>query len=447
MDHTEHFPSTESNKDYLWIHDLSSEGRGVARRDDGRIVMVWGAIPGDTIRYEVEKEPAKGPVSGKLIEVVNPSPQRVAHPCPHYERGCPASLLGAIRREFSLSWKHEHLVETFRRIGGLEGLNVEDVIPSPRQWRYRDRLEFQLFRTNGYIQMGYSHQDNFIPIQDCRIGSEHIREPFIKLRQSLSMLDQYPHIGDRVPLRLMLRHNGNSKVVAVLFAVTRGKVDVKPLREWLNQADLAGWEIRKVKDAKARFADSVIEDTEGDSFIYHLVAGRQLKADPIVFSQSNTKAALLMVDEVLEQLPPKGKLLDLYGGFGFFGFEYAERGGKATVYDSSELAIQAGLRFAKESKLPVDLEVMNLNSSAVKKIPMNKYDAIILDPPHSGADDNMLSMLNENGTERIVYVSCHGAALARDLKKLTNYNPELVIPIDMFPSTSELEAIAVLDKK
>lgn len=447
MDASQQEPTADQPRDDIfWVHDLGWDGRGVARRSDGRVIFIWGALPGDSVRADVVDDPPKGPLSGELRAVLEPSPQRVPHPCPHYYEGCPASLLGAVRREFSLNWKRDHLVETFRRIGGFEGVLVEDVIPSPRQWRYRERLEFTMQRIGELLKMGYQTRDGLLPIQDCRLGGEELVGPYRQLRRALPMLDEHPHLGEEIPLRLLIRANGRGQAVAVVFVIGKEVPDLDPLVAWLGKADLVGWQIRLSKSVKRRYFGSKLIREEGETTVYQTIVGHELPTEPISFAQANVRASKLLVRLALEHVTPESNLLDLYGGYGAFGLEHALRGGRATVVDSSPSGIEAGRAFASEHNLPVDYVAHDLGKTEGLEVDFSKYDAILLDPPRSGVEQQMLELLDNKGPSRVVYVSCHPAALARDLRRMKHYTTSLIIPVDMFPSTSDLETIAVLDR-
>ncbi len=438
--------SEETQAKPVWVHDLGWDGRGVARREDGRVMMIFGALPGDSVLPHVESESKHGPLDATIETLVKESPQRVPHPCPHYGQGCPASQLGAVRREFSLEWKHNHLVETLRRIGGLEGVVVEPVIPSPKQWRYRERLEFHIEPGQQGLEMGYKGKSGLVPILDCRLGSTVIRKPYTQLRQNLDILEAHSHLGTRVPLRILLRDNGRGGAVGVLFVLTRGPVDSRPLENWLNKADFAGWEIRRVRNQKLRFINSDLVLSKGNSTVRITIASRDLILGSTSFSQVNRKAANAMVDLLLEQVPAGGKLLDLYSGYGRFALAHVDRGGEALAVDSAAEALQSGRDYAQKNGLEVEYVELDLGRGDLSVIDASTCDAAILDPPRSGADERVLNMLDERGPERVIYVSCHPAALARDIKRLEKYKVDLVVPIDMFPSTSELETMVILDR-
>lgn len=436
-----------AREDVLWIHDLAWDGRGVARRSDGRVVMVWGGIPGDSVRASItSRETKKGALDADMVEVLDRSPQRVPHPCPHYQQGCPASMLGAVRREFSLNWKHQHLVETFRRVGKFDGIVVDEVISSPNQWRYRERLEMHIERVHGLLQIGYQSREGLVPIYDCRLGSLALRPAYRTLRVKLALMDDDPRVG-RTPMRLLLRDNGRGGAVGVLFVVGQEQLALDPLVRWLKMAPLAGWQVRSAPEVDSRFWASKVEAQEGEVGIAHWIAGDILTMPPTVFAQANRAAAEILMRVALEHVPASGHLVDLFGGFGAFGFEHAVRGGTATVVEASTDAVQTGRDFAAKRKLPVDFVEKDLTRVRPGSLPLGDADAVIMDPPRAGATKDLLRVLDSEGPEHLLYVSCHPAALARDLGRLDAYKVDLVVPVDLFPNTGELEVLSVLRRR
>ncbi|HEX03646.1 MAG TPA: class I SAM-dependent RNA methyltransferase, partial [Bacteroidetes bacterium] len=311
----------------------------------------------------------------------------------------------------------------------------------------RERLEFQIKQGMNGLDMGYMGQSGLVSILDCRLGSVTIREPFAKLRENLSILEPHQHLGSRVPLRLLLRDDGRGKAIAVLYVMTKGPVDSRPLEDWLKTGGFGGWEIRRVRNQKLRFVSSELVITSGNPTVQIRIAGRDLILTATSFSQVNRKAANVMVDLMLEQINPDGRLLDLYGGYGRFGLAYADRGGEALVVDSAPDALESGRAYVRNTGLLVKYQENDLGRDDLSGIDASSFDAAIIDPPHSGADGAVVDLLNGRGPERLIYVSCHPAALARDLKLLSGYHVDLIVPIDMFPSTSDLETLVILDRK
>ena len=430
----------------LTVLDLGWDGDGVARTQGGRVVLVPEALPGDEILARITKSPRKAPLRATVVELLNPSPQRVPHPCPHQLEGCPASPLGCLDQDTALEWKRSHLIETLRRIGRIEKPDIDPVLPSPKSWRYRDRLEFHMITGKSGLELGYfGRGGEILPISDCLLGGVELASVLSRLRKNLPDLGDLGGLAGKDELRLLLRSNGQRGVVAVLFHAGRGRVPLDLLGGWLNSANPTGWQIRHSSSVQSRFFASRVIAENGEVGIHHHVARHQLITGPTVFSQANLSALHLLNRVVLEELPHGGRILDLFGGFGTFALEHTSHGGTAVVVESAGDAVDAGKAFAKTHNLPVEYLKLDLEKSVRWK--GKDFDAVVIDPPRAGISKGLADYLNEKGPERLVYVACHPAALARDITLLKAYQPERFRPIDLFPGTADVETVAVLKRK
>ena len=438
------------------IHDLSWDARGVARHPGGRVVMISGTLPGDTVTATLSPGGSSGPLFGRVKEIITASPDRIPHPCDYHHALCPATPLGSWRYECALDWKRRHLIETLRRIGAVEDPEVAEAIPSPKKWEYRDRLELHLYNDQGHWTLGYCTPEGYSAVRDCLLGSPPLRRGMASLADTLESLSVYPKAlprqSDRCSgpdaVRALVRDNGRGQTVAVLFVQNPGKIDLIVLAQALADSHLVGWQIRHAPSSRSRFFASQLIDKRGDPQVFHLIDGdKEVVADPTVFSQVNRPAAALLVEKVLESISDSAGLLDLYGGYGAFALGYAlRRGGHAAVVEASVLAVKAGQAFARDHDLPVEFINADLGKSRLPMTNLKKYDVIILDPPRAGAHPELIQELNAQGPQRLLYVSCHPAVLARDLKRLTSYRARTFIPVDLFPQTPDLETITILDR-
>ncbi len=445
------------------VYDLTSDGRGVTKRPDGRVMLVDGAVPGDHVVVSIGNEGLRGPLLAEVEEIIVPSADRVDHPCTHHHRGCPGSPLGALRYDAALNWKIKHLRETLKRIGGIIDPLIEDPIPSPYPSGYRDRLEFRLHFSRKQWSPVYFTRYRTISINDCMLGMEPVRSALNMLAYGLNENRLAPPDGRwKRGLRLLIRDNGADAAIAVLFVVANRHVDPEPFAPWLNNANLAGWQICRTPSMNARYFKSTVDGENGDTNVLYPVTvidtvqptqkpgtgffelNKSISAPPTIFTQANRNMVPGLVSTVLEYVSPDAYLLDLYGGYGSFALSHAIRGGRSTVVESTGEAVKAGQNFAEANNYPAHYVIGDLGERAFINVPLDRFDAIILDPPRRGAHTPVLDLINDKGTGRIIYVSCHPAALARDLKRLTHYKPEKFIPIDLFPHTADLETIAVL---
>lgn len=430
------------------IRDLSTDGRGVAKREDGRVVFINGALPGDTVIAQTVQSPSKGPLEGEVELMIAPSPDRIEHLCTHHKEGCPASPLGSLDLAAGMMWKEHHLRETLKRIGKVQDSVMITPLYSPLDWEYRERIELHLEWKKGKWQLGYQSRNGLRLINRCLLAMPSIQAASEKLVKALEEGRLEPPEGRwQRGIRLLLRDNGKGKHVAVLFIVAARPFDATPFAKWLNAANLAGWQVRQIRNVKSRFLKSRVVMSSGDPTIYHTICADYLNTPPTVFSQANRSASETLLDVVSRYLPEEGLIADLYGGFGFFALNLAQEQRPFIVVESAHEAIKAGKQFAKRQNLPVEHIKGDLAGPSNLLIDFKKLAGVIVDPPRTGLHQFLATELNKNGPQSLVYVSCHPAALARDLKRLSNYEPRHFYLVDLFPQTPEMETVAVLDRR
>lgn len=426
------------------ITDISTEGCGIGRTTEGRVIKVRRVFPGDLALVEYDPHPKTMP-TGRIIEFIQRSPGRIEHPCRHYEEGCEGCPLGAYDYSSSLEWKRKNLQETLKRIGGVS-VEVPPLIESPAGWRYRDRVELGLAILEGKLCVGYRANGKLLPIRYCLLADYGIGEVLQTFSDSVSLSlkehsirfrsDDEKSIG-----RLLLRTNGTGGIVASInlepeFADFAGKMEAL-----LREARLAGW-IVGVSELNSR---SRTLRTTGDIDVTLSSGDFSTPANLHVFNQVNPSVANLLVDSIVAECRNARKVLDLFGGWGMFGLKTAaENNSKVIVVDIDDAGLAAGASLAAKAGLNVHFVKGNLfKSESWNKLPRD-FDMAIVDPPFKGLDHVGIEWLNRYGPGRLVYVSCHPAGLARDVGQMKSYRLERVLLFDMFPQTTSLETLAVL---
>ena len=425
------------------ITDFTSEALGVGRLESGQVAMLRGAVPGDTIAPKLDNSKRKGIAFGEIEQIIEPSEHRTEHKCPHYREGCSGCLLGVYDYAAELRWKTDHLRQTLRRIGKIAEPDVREIIKSPMQWNYRDRLELHLELKDGIFNVGYITQNGFIPVSDCNLGAKSIRDSIVSIKKILPTLSF--KISDH-SFRLLIRDNGNGKSVAIIFTDTKSTENLEALQNMIAHGNFAGWEIRYVADYDLRFFFARTLDKAGGTRIRVDIGEKTISLPLDSFTQTNRFNSSVLRKAVIDMVPKGASLLDMYGGYGAFALEYAyqNENGQALVIESSKTMLTAGKQFAKRENLAVRFSRINLRKLSKLDYPTGKYSCAVLDPPRSGLHGRVIQYLNDQGPELLIYVSCKVAALARDLQKLTSYDPEYFQPIDMFPNTPEIETVSLL---
>ncbi len=429
------------------IHDFTSHGRGVARDRNRMVWMIAGAVPGDVVEIDVNSiVELKNAASAEVKRIVIPSPHRKEHPCEHYRRGCMGSPLGVFDYEAGLKWKTNHLGENLKRLGGLKDINTAATTPAPRVWDYRDRIELQFRAEKGKIVSGFAAGGEIIPVRRCLLASKPIQNTQIKLADSLP--DFAERFAEPLDARLLIRDNGRDSTVIIVFVKDMPlKESIGALDELCEKSAATGWQILKVNSFNNRLLHSQLLSLHGACGIEYSFALNRISLSPLAFTQTNKSMLDKLIGEALKTFNPDSFLLDLFGGFGVFGLSHAARGGTAVVMDSAKQALTCGATYAAQQNLNVKYIHQNLYSRNNDILSDYKNTAaILLDPPRQGLKENLIKALNKKAFSKIIYVSCHTAALARDLKQLKNYRVESIQPLDMFPNTAELETVAVLTR-
>lgn len=434
----------------LDIVDLAQGGEGVARLD-GRAVFVPFAAPGDRVAAEVPE--GTGPAHAAFVELLSPGPARVAAPCPHFgaagpaapERGCGGCEWLHLAYAAQLRQKERALAETLRRIGGLEPGSYEalPIAPSPSPLRYRCRAKFHFDRRGGRLVFFRRRSHEVVPIGECHL----LQAELDALRGEMGPALVRARLDAREVTLEWSRHQGRGAAHLVLSSSARS---AERRAEGLLAAlpALAGVVLQ---------ADGAPPLVVGDPVLRHArrpgdAAGGVQRSRPDAFQQANREANALLVERALSLLRPEGEdVLELFCGAGNFTAPLAvtarsvhavEGQGPALELARADLAELAGARarfFAGEALALARALVRERGPSTPR------FGAALLDPPRDGARA-VGPILRDLGVARAVYVSCDPATLARDLKacRQAGYRVEAVQPVDMFPQTHHLEAVALL---
>lgn len=422
------------------IYDLTSQGLGVGALPGGMIAMIDGAIPGDRVHALIDQQ-VKRTLYGKVVAIEDPSPDRRSHPCQHYAEGCQGCKLGVMTEGAARKWKQTHLKQTLKRIGGLD-IEVAEVVPSPVDWGYRDRIELHLEMNNeGRLLAGYRAKGRLIPIQNCLLADNAIQSKLPEVIEHLQRSqERLPRIKQA---RLTLKLAGEGRVFGWVEITLN---DGKGLESWhtmlkeLPLEGISGLIYRPRTPAPVRIKSGL-----HFGLVTHSAGKVTLPVS--AFTQANQHLAPNLANYVVDKVPANGRLLDLYGGYGPYALEYTKRGGSAYVVEADSTAITGGVRLCEKIGLNVEFEENDLSQPGGLWRERGDFTAAVANPAHHGLDAQVTDWLFRNGPGTVVYVSCHPGSLARDLLLLPNYKVQSVQPFDMFPQTPELETVVVLHRK
>jgi 23S rRNA (uracil1939-C5)-methyltransferase len=416
----------------LEIDSLSYGPYGVGRID-GKAVMVPKTAPGDRVAARIVAAKPRYAV-GEALRVIEPSPLRQTPPCPFVNEcgGCPWQH---IRYDAQLKAKQQNVESALTRIGRLDGFELRPIIPSPQEYRYRRRIRLQCDRAGklGYFRPA-SHE--VIEIDDCLIADGKLTGFIAPLRRWIRELVtavEYVEIvtGDEANQIVVVGKSGGEFIAGDAAACDR----------LLDDAGRASGLILYGSNWRKTWGQAAIS-----VIVEH---GISMKVDADVFTQVNAQGNRKILSELLAtgEFQSQDRVLELYCGAGNFTLSMARRVSEVVAVEGSRLSIQNGKLSAQRNGLENIRWVCSAVPAALSRLKQRreKFTKLILDPPRAGAK-GLEAELASFGAEKLLYVSCDPATLARDLGALGNhgYKLRMVQPIDLFPHSFHVETLALM---
>ena len=399
--------------------DAMAHGGDAIGRHEGKAIFVPYTIPGETVRVEIIDDRDRY-ARARPVEIVDPSPARTQPPCPYFGMNkCGGCQWQHIDYEVQAKIKGMVVVDQFSRVGKFEEPPVFEPIPDADGWEYRNHA---LFRVDPQGNLGFlsSGSHRVYPVDDCLIIHPLLRQ----LRQDLDMT--YPELE-----WLEMRAGTATEDLMVLL---QAKEEESPSLS--VDFPLSIVQIRH---------DDAVSPLIGLDYITEKVHDREFRISATSFYQVNSAQAAELVNIVMGALDLHGHetVLDAYCGVGLFSAFIAREAGFVLGIEGNPPAV-ADARHNLSDFDHVDI----LQGAVEELVPILdvSLDAVVVDPPRTGLDRHALDGLADHEPERIVYVSCDPATLARDCRRLVRqgYILEWVQPVDLFPQTYHIENVALL---
>lgn len=445
----------------LTIDDLAFGGVGVGRAD-GYVVFVPGGIPGDRLRVRLVQ--ARARYGRGVIETVEiPSPQRVEAPCLYFGR-CGGCRLQHVDYAAQLAFKAKQVADAMERLGGLSAFELRPIIGAPAIFGYRNKMEFTITRPaggKGGPTVGLHEADRYDSVLDvdrCLLQSDRMNALLDEARRFFAerTLTAYEQETGEGLLRYLMIREGRRTGELMTNVVTSAPAvsELAPLVERLaaREAGTASV-VMNVNPKKASVAVGVEEHLLGGrDHIREAVGGLTFQVSANSFFQTNTVQAERLFQLVLDSSDLTGgeTVLDLYSGTGAISLLLARRCrwvygievAPAAVDDAGRNAQANGIANCTFLAGEVRFVLPSLIAQRVTA------EVVVADPPRAGFHPKALHALMTLGARRIIYVSCNPTTLARDLGELVRggYRLEWVQPLDMFPHTPHIEAVARLER-
>ena len=438
------------------IVGYTSEGHGVARVE-GLAVFVTGAMEGERVKIKIAHL-GHTAAYGDIIEVLQPSPHRVKPECPYFE-ACGGCTFWHMDYEEELRAKAQRVTDAMNRIGGLS-LEQVAITGSPAVTHYRNKAQYPVGLVKGKAEAGFfrprTHQ--VVPIRRCLIQGEEAdaaRETVVRWMQEYGVSVYDEKTGKGLVRHIYVRTAMATGQVLVCLVINGNDIPhasqlVENLVESVNKFTTLCLSIHK-RQGNAVLGDKFIE-LYGPGYIEDQLCSLGFRLSPRSFYQVNRDGAEVLYGKALEFAGLTGKetVLDLYCGTGTITLALSKQAGRVIGVE----IIEAAIRDAKENAKRNGVENAEFfcadAAKAAKKFAEDgiKPDVIVVDPPRKGLEETVIDAMVEMAPQRIVYVSCDPATLARDLKRLgqQGYETVKVEAMDMFPRCAHVESVALLHK-
>lgn len=461
----------------LMVESLSFGGKGLARID-GFVVFIDRTIPGQRVRVRITRKKASY-AEARVVELLQDAPEAIAPRCLHFGT-CGGCLWQNLPYHHQLEVKRNLVWECLAHIGGLSDDSVLPTLPSPEIYYYRNKMEYSFGARRWLLpeELKLSHlekprdfalglhmrgfYDRVLDIEECHLQSplsvsilKQVRQ--FALTSELPPYNTHDHTGFwRFLVIRDSKHTGHI-LVELITAPHRSSSSLLRQLSTLLQAKIPEMStlVHGVSEKKAQIA---IADTQevvfGPGYIEEYLGDMRFRISSGAFFQTNSNATRILLDQVSEACDLSGSevVWDLYSGTGTMAIGLARAARKVIGFELLQAAVSnaqtnAGLNGVDNCEFVVgDLKDLLGNSSFA-----NNYGSpqvVVTDPPRAGMHPSVVNQLLALAPPRIVYVSCNPATLARDLKVLAEkYRLLRVQPVDMFPHTPHVEAVAVLEKR
>jgi 23S rRNA (uracil1939-C5)-methyltransferase len=450
------------------ITGLAFGGRGIARLD-GMAVFVDQAVPGDRGLIQITRR-KKSFAEARLAELVEPSADRVAAPC-RYSGFCGGCTWQFLRYEKQLEYKRQHVAECLEHIGGITGVPVQATVPSPAVFEYRNKMEFTCAdrrwlmpdelldpRAEKSFALGLHVPGTFhkvIDTQDCllqpQVGNRILSEIRDYIRSSgRPVYGLRSHEG--FWRFVMLRSAADSErwMVNIVSALEDPAV-LRPLAEHLRARfpQLASM-VNNVTRRRAGIAVGEFERlVAGEASIRDRIGRFEFEISANSFFQTNTRGAARLYETVADyaQLSPSDSLLDLYSGTGTIPILLSSRCRQAVGIEISASAVADARTNCRLNGIANCRFLQGDIQDCLPGLDL-RPEVVIIDPPRAGMSREAAQQVLRLAPERMVYVSCNPATLARDLALLqADYQTLEVQPFDLFPHTFHVESIARMERR
>ncbi|RMF95838.1 MAG: 23S rRNA (uracil(1939)-C(5))-methyltransferase RlmD [Candidatus Schekmanbacteria bacterium] len=406
-----------------------------------KVVLIPKTIPGETVKVEIIDD-KKDYLLGKVVGFIKSSTFRRNPPCPYYSQ-CGGCHYQHIEYNYQTKIKEDIVKETFKRVGGIEDIEVNSMITSPSEFGYRNRVELKVTRkvqkNEPYLGFYMENSHKIVPIARCLLCGNRINE-------LIEALNFYSPIVFKK----------NCENLKLIYSASSDKLLLKAIGKNLNKRTMEN-ALNDLKKYVKGISGIVFgygnkKNSFGKEYVYERIKDIKYRVNSDSFFQINNLLHEVLLETVIKIFKPKKKekILDLYSGVGTFSLPLAQKSSIVVGIESNKDAVDDAKFNAKSNKITnisfIEGDAAEELEGALKK---TKFDSIFINPPRSGCSTEVKKILSKAEVSKIFYLSCNPSTLARDLKQFLSkgFKIKTVQPFDLFPQTMHIETAVLLSRE
>ena len=441
----------------LRIESLAYGGNGVARLN-GFVVFVRRGLPGDVVRARVTKV-KRNHAEALAVEVVEPGAPRVDAPCAHYPE-CGGCRFQDLAYETQIAAKHDQVRDALQRIGGISEPPLEPIVPAESVFHYRNKLEYSFTQTPEGPALGFHRAgrwDEVLEIERCWLTTDlgNAIRSAVRDWARAEHLEAYDQEHQTGYLRhLVVREGRNTGQALVVLVTAPGeRFEREELVDTLRRFP----EVRSihwaVNETPAEVTNLPTTLLWGDEAIEEELLGLRFRIRPNAFLQTNTAMAERIYELAREAAAVQRDetVYDLYCGTGTIALSLASSALTVWGVEVSEESVACAIENAELNGIANVAFFAGEVGRSLEELAerAGPPDVVVVDPPRAGLSSKAVRRVGRLEPKRIVYVSCNPTTLAGNVKELGRdwgFTVERVTPVDMFPHTPHVEAVALLTR-
>jgi 23S rRNA (uracil1939-C5)-methyltransferase len=450
-------PVTKDQELELRIESLAYGGNGVARLN-GFVVFVRRGLPGDVVRARVTKV-KRNHAEALAVEIVEPGAPRVDAPCAHYPE-CGGCRFQDLAYESQIAAKHDQVRDALQRIGGIAEPPLEPIVPAESVFHYRNKLEYSFTQTAEGPALGFHRAgrwDEVLEIERCWLTTDlgNAIRGAVRDWARAEHLEAYDQEHQTGYLRHLVVREGRSTGQALVLLVTAPgeRFEREELVDTLRRFP----EVRSihwaVNETPAEVTNLPTTLLWGDEAIEEELLGLRFRIRPNAFLQTNTAMAERIYELAREAAAVQRDetVYDLYCGTGTIGLSLASSALTVWGVEVSEESVACAIENAELNGIANAAFFAGEVGRSLEELAerAGPPDVVVVDPPRAGLSSKAVRQIGRLEPKRIVYVSCNPTTLAGNVKELGRdwgFTLERVTPVDMFPHTPHVEAVALLTR-